>query len=149
MNEVPVEQAEIADLPEIGISLHALNGNTTNPMLRIRATVEGQEVSILINTGSTHNVLDCRTAKQLGCVVEAAVPLKVVVVDGFKIASDAKCKQFTWCTQGHKFNTEMQLLDLKGCDAVLGIQWLKTLKDCIFNFQELRMSFIYNGEPIT
>lgn len=44
-NEALIEQAEIADLPEMGISQHALNGNTTDTTLRITATVEGQEVS--------------------------------------------------------------------------------------------------------
>lgn len=94
---------------------------------------------LLIDTGSTHNFLDCRTAKQLGCVVEAAVPLKVAVADGFKIASDAKCKQFTWCTQGHKFNTEMRLLDLKGCDAVV-----ENLRGLYFEFPRIEDEFYYS-----
>lgn len=78
------------EAPKMGISLHALHGNTSDTTLRL---------IILVDSGSTHNFLDIKAARQLGCTMEATTPLKVNVADGFKIESDAKCKNFEWSTR--------------------------------------------------
>ncbi|GJY21132.1 hypothetical protein Tco_0393698 [Tanacetum coccineum] len=46
------------------------------------------------------------------------------------------------------FNTDVMFLPLRGCDMVLGIQWLATLGDIKCNFQELKMQFVYNNKKL-
>lgn len=55
------------------------------------------------------------------------------------------CKGFKWEMQGVEFQADMRVLQLKGCDMVLGIQWLATLGPVKWDFQNLSMDFILNG----
>jgi len=49
--------------------------------------------------------------------------------------------------QGHVFRTDLFILPLAGCDAVLGIQWLRTLGPILWDFSDLKMEFTHGGVP--
>ena len=87
-------------------------------------------------------------AKQFGCNIKANCPLQVTVASGKTLLGDTMCSDFIWKLQGEIFNASVMLLPLGCCDMVLGIQWLSTLRDIKCNFQELRMSFAYNGKVV-
>ena len=78
----------------------------------------------MIDSRSTPNFLDVTVAKRTGCIIQQDKPLMVAVVDGTKIASTMTCKQLTWSMQGKEFKADMRLIPIRGCDMVLGIQWL-------------------------
>ncbi|GKE54026.1 hypothetical protein Tco_1489182, partial [Tanacetum coccineum] len=46
------------------------------------------------------------------------------------------------------FTADVMLLLLGGCDMALGIQWLSTLGDIKWNFQDLKMEFLYNNRRV-
>ncbi|GJX10964.1 RNA-directed DNA polymerase, eukaryota, partial [Tanacetum coccineum] len=108
------------------ISLNALSGVSSYQTLRVVGLfMNGQEFHILINLGSTHNFLDTKMAKRLGCAIRPSCPLTVNVA------------------------REKQLLSVsEWCDMVLGIQWLSTLGDIKSNFKDLRMEFVYNNKKM-
>lgn len=104
----------------IQISLHTLNSNTSETTLRIKVAVGGMEILILIDTGSTHNFLNSKTVEYLHFVTQEDKPMQVCVADGYRMIYKERCKTFEWVAQGNKFSTNMRLIPLKGCDAVLG-----------------------------
>ena len=108
---------------EITISHHALTGSMGIQTIKLRGNVKNRDITILVDSGSTHNFLDPETAKFTGVEVEETDVLWVTVGGGDKINSQAKCKAFSWAMQGVEFSTEMRLLTLGGCDAVLGMPW--------------------------
>lgn len=59
------------------------------------------------------------------------------------------CRDFEGVTQGYKFKTDIRIIPLQRCDVVLGIQWLKTLGDCVFNFGQVTISFVKEGKRIS
>ncbi|CAL5378579.1 unnamed protein product [Camellia sinensis] len=73
-------------------------------------------------------------------------PLPVLVADGTKLMSTAICKGFRWEMQGTEFQADMRILQLKGCDMVLGIQWLATLGPVKWDFKNLSMEFQLNDK---
>lgn len=40
------------------------------------------------------------------------------------------------------------LISLQGCDVVLGVQWLATLRPITWEFQKLERGFKWNGKKI-
>lgn len=64
------KEEEHVAIPEI--SLHALSGILTPQTMQVVGTVRGQQLHVLIDSGSTHNLVNVKFAKKLGCDKVAA-----------------------------------------------------------------------------
>jgi len=42
--------------------------------------------------------------------------------------------------QGHTFQANLRVLELGGCDIVLGVDWMKTVSPLTFNFNKLEVT---------
>nr|GEX57405.1 hypothetical protein [Tanacetum cinerariifolium] len=80
------------------ISLNALIGRNTFQTMRVIGHICKYEIHILVDSGSTHNFIDCEIARK--------VKLQL---------------------KNEEFCADMMVLPLRGCEMVLGIQWLSTL----------------------
>lgn len=127
------------------ISLNALSGITAYQTMRVKGVVGKKVILILIDSGSTHNFLDIKTAKQLGCKLVSTCPLKITVPGEHNLVSNNACNKFKWTLQGHEYSTDVMLLSLGGCDMVLGIQWPSTLGNIRWNFKQRTMEFFFQG----
>ncbi|XP_058188043.1 uncharacterized protein LOC131304721 [Rhododendron vialii] len=126
---------------DMQISMHALSGNTSFRTMRVAGKVKGRAITILIDSGSTHNFVEPGIAKSSGQLVEATSELPVTVADGTKLCSKGLCPTFTWEMQGETFSAEVRILAIGGCDMVLGVQWLSTLGPILWDFKNLQMQF--------
>jgi len=50
--------------------------------------------------------------------------------------------------QGVKFFADMFVVKLNNCDMVLGVQWLITLGNILSNYNDLWMSFVWQGQDV-
>lgn len=75
---------------------------------------------ILIDSGSTHNFIDPRVAKISGIMVEQTPDLTVTVADASRLCSKGVCRAFVWQMQGKTFTADVRVLQIGGCDMVLG-----------------------------
>lgn len=113
--------------------------------MRIRGNIKKKAITILIDSGSTHNFLDPVVAKRTGCTIQSTSPMRVAVADGTKLTSDSICKHLKWNMQGREFQADLRLISLGGCDMVLGIQWLAELGPILWDFKNLKMEFTVDG----
>ena len=51
--------------------------------------------------------------------------------------------------QGEKFETDLRLLQLGGCDVVLGVDWMKGVSPISFDFNKMEVSFENEGRKMT
>lgn len=119
MEEVSDKSAEVA------ISINALSGTANFQTLRLKGTVKNNQITMLVDSGSTHNFLDSSTAQKLGCYLTDIPHHEVTVAGGGKLVCNKMCANFTWQIQGVKFTNDVRIISLGGCDLVLGVQWLK------------------------
>ncbi|KAG8386104.1 hypothetical protein BUALT_Bualt03G0114300 [Buddleja alternifolia] len=135
-------------LDDMTVSLNALSGNTNINTLRIRGTVNNKEIQILIDNGSTHCFLDEDTTLQLGCTMEATIPMMVSVADGSKMVSRTIMPDFTWTIQGHKFSYPIRIIKLGGYDMVLGGDWLRLNSPVEFDYHKMKVTISRNWKKI-
>ncbi|OMP03702.1 Aspartic peptidase, partial [Corchorus olitorius] len=128
------------------ISIYALLGAVGPQTMQVAGNINGKEVTILIDTGSTHNFLDATLAKKLGCVTNHIHGLQVQVANGKELKCQEICSQLQWEVQGLTQKTDVLLIQLRGCNMVLGIQWLKTLGPIWWDFSLLVMKFVLKGQ---
>ena len=109
------------------ISLHALTGTKGYQTMRVQGLIKNQLINILIDTGSTHNFVDGKVLKVVGEKLHSVNNFTVTVANGEKLQVQEWCPGLIWEVQGLQQSTNFFVLPLRGCDMVLGIQWLITL----------------------
>ncbi|KAK8951688.1 hypothetical protein KSP39_PZI004152 [Platanthera zijinensis] len=142
-----VEGATGGTVPQV--SFHALTGLTHFHTMRVIASYQGKPISILIDSGSTHNFIDEKAAARLQCKLTPIPMFNVAIANGRTIASAHKVEEFQWRMQGVSFSSEMLVLPLGGCEVVLGVQWLITLGMVHWDFKNLLMEFYSQGRKIS
>lgn len=109
------------------ISLNALSRMSAPKTFRIYDHISHHCVMILVDGGSTHNLIQAQVAKFLNLPTASMSTLQVMVSNGNILDCDTSCPKFPPTVQGHHFTFDLFQLPLRGADIVLGVQWLKHL----------------------
>jgi hypothetical protein len=129
--------------------LNAITGTPSPKTMQIVGVIHFHRVIVFINSGSTHNFVDTKLAASLGIQPQPQDGNTVQVVNGQEVASLGRSREVEVKLQGVVFRTDLFILPLAGCDAVLGIQWLRTLGPILWDFSALTMQFSLGGTPCT
>jgi hypothetical protein len=159
MEEVEDEEAELVEIEEeeveaeleetkAEITLCALLGNTSPSTMRVIAIVNGQTTVVLLDTGSTHNFMDETLAKTLKLPIDGESNFGVRVANGQVIRTLGECKEVKFKMQGLHLKLTFNLLELGGYGIVLGTQWLSTLGMINWDFKNLMMGFMHEGNKV-
>ncbi|PIN21602.1 hypothetical protein CDL12_05681 [Handroanthus impetiginosus] len=147
-DEVELIAEEHQETTNFQLSTTSSHGFPSFQTMRLTGNSKGKALHIFINPGATHNFLDIDYAKRLGCKLENTTPFSVTIAGGQKLLGNYICKSFSWKLQGIEFKSDIMTIPLSECDLVLGVQWLVTLGDTLFNYEQLRMEFFVDGKRI-
>lgn len=114
------------NLELLAISPQACTGTENNSCFRLRGMIQGQEVLMLIDSGSSGNFVSSAFAAQLQGVQLLPKPIRVKVANGEINSGTEFVPQCIWSCQGASFCTDMKVIPLHCYDAILGIEWLQT-----------------------
>ena len=115
------------------------SGSPSTDTFSIFGSVKNAQLTILIDSGSTHNFLQLRIAQFLKLPVQSTHPLQVLVGNGSTLD----------CNQGHPFFVSFHLLQISAADAVLGDNWLKKLGPITTNYASRIMNFTHQGQKVS
>jgi len=110
-------------------------GQVVLQTLKVLGHVNGSPVATLIDSGSTHNFIQDRTAKFLGLQVAPIENFHVLVGNGEELSCSFVCKQVPLQLGPHTFLVNLYTLPLSGVEIVLGIQWLTTLGSVLTDYE--------------
>ncbi|KAG6417851.1 hypothetical protein SASPL_120046 [Salvia splendens] len=97
-------------------SIHVIGPQIKPRAIRLMGRINGYEVSVLIDGGSTHNFIQPTVAEKLSLPVHPISPFR-----------------------GNHFDIDLFILQVKGPDVILGVQWLQDLGDVTKNYSDLTM----------
>lgn len=151
IEDKPEEQSpeEEEDEEEAQLSLNALTGQTTPETIKVLGKVKNNQLSILVDTGSTHTFLDTQTAKTLGCEVVYTNNLMVTVANGHNVNCNTKCPNFQWEMGNNHFYFEVRILKLGSCDLVLRVDFLRKFGPVLFDYNKLSITLRSGVKEIT
>ncbi|KAG7578422.1 Retrotransposon gag domain [Arabidopsis thaliana x Arabidopsis arenosa] len=142
LEEVHAKNVELAETGVIAhISVKAVSGVSDYRTMRVKGSYEKQVLYIFIDPDSTHNFMDPTVAEKLKCVLKPTSMARVSVADGRMLEVDAKIDRFQWEFRGTQVQADLMVIPLRGCDMVLGVQWLETLGPITCDFKKLEMQF--------
>ncbi|XP_060206440.1 uncharacterized protein LOC132634165 [Lycium barbarum] len=93
---------------------------------------------------ASHNFIDESFADKLGCDSFPIKPRNVRSPSG-KFVTSRACKNFQLSLQGTVFSLDCYLLPLSAnCDMVLGVEWVRTLQQCLVDIGAVE--FLFQGK---
>ncbi|XP_058726761.1 uncharacterized protein LOC131598148 [Vicia villosa] len=152
------ELAEIHEEPVISLeqedtyfqlSPQAANGQFCPKTLKFKGSIMGLSVTVLIDTGSTHNILQPRIAQHLKLLTQPIPNFSVMVGNGSKLSCSGICQHVPIKLQNNSFSIPFHLFPIEGADVVLGMEWLRTLGPLMADFSIPKISFTHNNTTTT
>ncbi|XP_020266215.1 uncharacterized protein LOC109841679 [Asparagus officinalis] len=143
--DLAIELAESLVRGAPSISVQALSGITASHTIRVVGYYKNQAISILIDSGSTHNFVNSKLVKRLGLPVTEYSNFDVLVASGELIKGDGVCQGVSLDCQGVSIQVNLLVMPLGGSQIVLGADWMKTLEDITLNFKKLQVTFLCEG----
>lgn len=102
----------------------------------------------MIDSGSNNNFIGTGVANRLKLKQTPTSSFKVGTGSGAYLLCNSKCEKVTMNIQGHNFVTGLFVLEIKGSDIVLGVQWLLQLGIIKTNYKYLTMQFSFREKEI-
>ena len=130
------------------ISLHAMAGMPATDTFRLYGLINNICVTILVDSGSTHNFVQPRVAKFLNLPMQDTIPLRVMVGNGSVLDCQLMIPETKILIQDHSFVVTLRVLPLSGADVILGVEWLRTLGPVVTYYTTFTMKFTLFGKPI-
>ena len=116
-------------------------GITTPQTIKIEEQIKKKKVIVLIDSGSTHNFIHCKVAKELNCFLYLAPECQVMVANGGTINCSGKFHNIKLTIGEYVLNSLIISIPMGGASVVLRVQWLQSLGTIAFNFQEIFLNF--------
>jgi hypothetical protein len=128
------------------ISLDSLTSFFSPQTLKLIGYIKNQKVIILIESGSTHNFIHHRVAQETHFHIHVVNNFRIMIANGGFMKYAGRYENV--CLQIGKYNLKSHVfvIDMGGCDIVLGEEWLHTLGPIFMDFKELTMKFQHVGQ---
>jgi hypothetical protein len=123
------------------ISLNALTGFSTPQTLKLIGYIKHRKITILVDSGSTHNFIHHRIAQETHCYIHVVNHFQIMIVNGGSMKCGGHCENVCLQIGDYHLKSHMFAIDMGGCDIVLGADWLRTLGPILMDFKELTMKF--------
>lgn len=132
----------------MSISYQALNGIDSSTSIRLRGWVQGTELLMLVDSGSTHSFVDERIGSTFIGLKHLPQPLKVQIADGGQLSCSQVIPKCDWWIQGHNFSSDFRLLPLGSYDAILGMDWLQQFSPMQIEWNHKWLEFSHLGKVV-
>lgn len=117
------------------LSAAACSGQSYSRTLQFLGDLNGMQVRILVDSGSSHSFLSSSIAAKCAGVTTTSRPISVRLADGGTIQckqglpATIQCKQelpaTEWSIQGYSFHSNFKILHLSSFDMIVGMDWLE------------------------
>lgn len=146
--EQEVFEDAIDDAKEVCVSIskQALAGTESSRSMKLLGSIQGRDVLILIDSGSSNNFISSKMAQHLSGVQVLQQPRQVRVAGGGLLQATAEIPDCQWLCQGHTFATSLKVLPLTSYDVILGMQWLEQFGLMTTHWAEKWFQFSWQGK---
>jgi len=131
------------DPPEVEpvIYLNALTGFSTPQTLKIIGYIKHWKVIILVDSGSTHNFIHRRIAKETHCYIHDINNFQIMIANGGSMKCGGHCENVRLQIGDYHLKSHMFAINMGGFYIVLGVDCLRTLGPILMDFKDLTMQF--------
>lgn len=145
---IVLKEGDNASLEATEISLHAFSGIYNPRTIRVTSWVGGWPLTILVDSGSTHNSIQDMVVHKLGMVVEPLPAFRIFIGSGEFLVCKEVCERVTITLQNIVLTEDLFVLSIGGTNVVLGMQWLEKLGSVTMDHRSLTMEFEFRERKV-
>ncbi|KAL0297786.1 UNVERIFIED_CONTAM: Retrovirus-related Pol polyprotein from transposon.6 [Sesamum radiatum] len=150
LEDVPLSlEAALTDGVLFQLSPAAVSGSSSPRTLCLRGLIRGHAVSVLIDSGNSHNIIQPRVAPFLSLAESSLPSFPVLIGNGAALHCSGVCHDVSLLLQSHNFSVSLYVILIFGADIVLGVQWLNSLGPFLSDFSVPSTQFAHNGNWVT
>ncbi|XP_076903968.1 uncharacterized protein LOC143559194 [Bidens hawaiensis] len=123
------------------LSTAAFFGISSPQALRVTGYIHNQPVQVLIDSGSTHNIIQPRVVSLLKLQQQQVQSFSVMVGNGDHLYCEGVCPALNIALQETTFTVPVFILPVEGADVILGLAWLRTLGPVLADFSIPQLTF--------
>ncbi|XP_042980015.1 uncharacterized protein LOC122310203 [Carya illinoinensis] len=123
------------------LSLNAMSGVQKPTSMRVMAWIGKFEITLLVDSGSTHNFINANIVTKVGLKPSTIEPFEVKVANGDKLRCEGLVREVKMNVQGVRIVADLHVLSLVGLDVVLGNAWLKGVGKVVHDYDKMTMEF--------
>lgn len=131
--EIEVIKIKKVETNKIELASELVVGITTPKTMNLLGEIKGDKVVMLVDSETTHNFIVKELLEKWKFKKETIEKYLVVIGNGEKVEWEGKCVGVVVQVQGMKINGDFLHMKLESMD-VNGVQWLRTLRDVIINW---------------
>lgn len=143
-----VEEENDSDEDLMTIFVQALKGTEGVKTVKLRGFLAGQEVFMLVDSGSTN----CFISEELASRIQGKMALSNSVLVEFANGSLIECTHELpdqlWNIQGITFKNSFKIIPLGCYDVVLGMDWLENNSPMHIHWAEKWLQFEHQGKMV-
>ncbi|KAK1626321.1 hypothetical protein QYE76_000636 [Lolium multiflorum] len=139
MTYVPVDASAFV------VSLHAMAGIKTAKMMLLPVTINGERLTALVDTGSTHNFLSNTAMRRLALQPAGSEKYSVTVANGDHLTCQGVARQVPVLVGDEPFSIDCVGIDLGCYDFILALDFLRTLGPILWDLDVLSLIFWREG----
>lgn len=149
-----VEKGEPEGVEVAEISISSIVGISSSRTIKLRGTMMGRDVVVLIDSGATHNFVSKDLVQELKLSTDKTRGYSVLTAGGVTFTGAGRCSELELELPRCTVTSSFLPLELGSADVILGIQWLETLGNMKVNWklQILRFRvgtdrYVLQGDP--
>ncbi|KAK1680969.1 hypothetical protein QYE76_041817 [Lolium multiflorum] len=121
------------------VSLHAMAGIKTAKTMLLPVTINGERLTALVDTGSTHNFLSNTAMRRLALQPAGSEKYSVTVANGDRLTCQGVARQVPVLVGDEPFSIDCVGIDLGCYDFILGLDFLSTLGPILWDLDHWRI----------
>lgn len=132
----------------LALSKEASSGTEGPRTMKVASSIQGKDITILVDSGSSHTFVSQLLADQLSGVQELQHPTQVMVANGGILHCSMGISGALWFMDGVEFQSALRIIPLQHYDMILGMDWLDEFSPMKVHWKHKWMSIPYKGDTM-
>lgn len=141
------EPATVVTKPSM-VSLHAITGIRGENAMLLPVAIHGHRLTALLDFGSRHNFIDAALMHRILLSTILHPTVRVLVANGDSVPCEGVARDVALTIGTKEFSISCFGINLGGFDVILGVDFLRTLRPILWDFEDLCMAFTRGSRRI-
>jgi hypothetical protein len=130
------------------LSKAAVQDDSVSRTMKFMGTIQGMELLILLDSGSSHSFLSAQVAQHIQGVSSLPQMMSVQVANGDRIQCMQHIPQAVWSLGACEFQSNLRILPLQTYDLIVGMDWLELYSPMMVHWAEKWLVVPYQGSTV-